>query len=132
MKTRYRNTDLDLISTVPLDGLNQKLEAAGMMVLGTHQNGDGDWTTVLGIIGEEDDCFWVDVETTIVAMLNILESLPEQERRAFEQCKLREFNAAYDLGDAPVGFNQGLSVDTISRMAALKTSLRITLYPGDG
>ncbi len=131
MKTQYRNTDLDLISAGALDQLNHHLEAAGMALLGHHQIGEGDWTSVFEIIGDEEDRFHANVDATVVAMLDVLEQLPPSERQIFDQCSLREFNAAYDVGDEPLDFNQGLSAMTISRMAALKMSLRITLYPGD-
>lgn len=131
MKTSYRNTDLDLTSTFPLDRLLGQLESAGMVVLGNYQGKDGDWNAVLEIVGEEDDHFHEHAEATIIAMIDKLEGLPEHERRLFEQCKVREFNTAYDVGDNPMGFNEGLSVGSIIRMAALKISLRTTLYPSD-
>ncbi len=131
MKTRYRNTDLDLHSTEPLNDLSRHLEAAGLVVLGHHPDGQGDWMSVLEIIGDEEDRFHVNADATVVAMLDVLEQLPPSERQMFDQCTLREFNAAYDVGDKPLDFNEGLSAKTISRMAALNMSLRITLYPGD-
>ncbi len=131
MKTRYRNTDLDLHSPEPLDDLNGHLETAGLVILGSHPGARGDWVSVLEIIGEEEDGIHADVDATVVAALDVLEQLPPPERQMFDQCTLREFNAAYDVGDKPLDFNEGLSARTISRMAALKMSLKITLYPGD-
>ncbi|MEM6887601.1 MAG: hypothetical protein AAGA74_02440 [Pseudomonadota bacterium] len=129
MKTKYRNTDLDLISSHPIDQLNQKLEAAGMVVLSYHQDSYGDWNTVLEIIGDEENEFHGSFEATIAAMLDVLEALPVEEQNLLEQCKTREFNAAFDIGGAPFNFDQGLSSETILRMAALKVSFRLTLYP---
>ena len=43
--------------------------------------------------------------------------------------QLREFNIGYDCGEEPWAFNQGLSAETLRRVAAVKASLRWTLYP---
>lgn len=131
MQTQYRNTDLDLVSVEPLDALNQRLEADGLIVLGHHQNAEGDWTSVLEIVGGEDDRFHQTCDATIMAMLDVLERLPADAQRLLARCKMREFNAAFDLGTEPLDFNQSLSAQTISRMAALRASFRVTLYPGE-
>lgn len=129
MKTRYRNTDLHLVSHQPLDQLNQNLEDAGMIVLSHHQDATGDWNAMLEIVGAEDDGCHDSCENTIMAMMGILESLPADARSALDQCATREFNTAFDTGDAPFDYNAGLSAATISRMAALNASFSVTLYP---
>ena len=35
---------------------------------------------------------------------------------------------AYDVGEEPLAFNEGFSVETLTRMSDLKISFRVTLY----
>jgi hypothetical protein len=44
-------------------------------------------------------------------------------------CSRREFNIGYDCGREPWAFNQVLSAQLLSRIAAARASLRVTLYP---
>lgn len=131
MQTRYRNTDLDLVSATPLDQLGQQLEAEGMIVLGNYQDGQGLWNLVLEITGDENDQFHDNADATIVAMLDILERLPEQAGNLLRKCQMREFNTAYDVGDEPLDFNECLNAKTILRMASFNMSFRVTLYSND-
>ncbi|MEM8794497.1 MAG: hypothetical protein AAGE61_02930 [Pseudomonadota bacterium] len=134
MDTTYRNTDLDLVAAFPLDPLANQLTSAGMVQLSTYQDDQDHWHTSFEIVGYDDDEIHANAEATIKAMLAVLEALPEREKQAFAQCKLREFNVAYDVGatagaDGPRDFRAGIGAATLARMAALQTSLLITLYP---
>lgn len=67
-------------------------------------------------------------------MLEAIEAVlgPEGDARAAAMwwaCTRREFNIGYDCGAEPWAFNQGLSNETLRRIAACGGSLRWTLYP---
>lgn len=128
MVTRYRNTDLDLISSAPLEDLTDELETAGMVLLGTHQDGQARWHAIFEILSEED-AVYVNAEATIGAMLSIIDGLSDRCRQLWSSCDLREFNVAYDVGVEPLAFNEGFSVETLASMSELKVSFRVTLYP---
>ena len=132
MQTEYRNTDLDLVSEAPFEPLGRYLESAGMIEIAKFQDGDGNWHASYEVIAEEDPAMYDRAENTIAAMLDILEVLPANEKTLLENCQLREFNVAYDVGEGPYGFNEPISAVTLSRMSRLKSSLRVTLYPEAG
>ena len=121
--TRYRNTDLDLISPASFESLTDDLESADLVLLGTHQDSDEHWHAL-----SEDDAVYVNAEATISAIMAMLDSLSEVSKRAWCACDIREFNVAYDVGEEPLAFNDGFSVETLARMSVLNTSLRVTLY----
>lgn len=126
--TRYRITDLDLISAAPLDGLIHEIEGAGMVLLGSHQDTEGNLHAVFEILSEDDELY-VDAQATIVAMLTIVENLSAANKQIWEACHLREFNVAYDTRDKPIAFNEGFSAAILTRMSALNMSFRVTMYP---
>ena len=60
-------------------------------------------------------------ESNIARLLDAIDSLTDAARAILQRCSTREFNVGYDCGDQPWAFNQGLSNDTLRRMAALNT-----------
>jgi hypothetical protein len=68
-------------------------------------------------------------ELNIATMLGIVESLDQPLHSAWSRCTIREFNIGYDCGSKPWAFNQALSNELLSRIAAAGASLRWTLYP---
>ncbi len=136
-KIQYLNTDLDLIGPEDLTPLAEALAARGVRALSPPTGADdGPWYCTLEIdepvIGIEDE-----PENTIRVMLSAIEAVlaPEGNAAAAElwpACTLREFNIGYDCGDEPWAFNQGLSNDTLRRIAACGGTLRWTVYPDRG
>ena len=120
----YLNTDLDLASTDDLNELARPLTTAGLFALHVSQGDDGIWRATF-----ETERQYSEPEQNIAAMLSAAESLADAPRSAWTKCKQREFNIGYDCGSGPWAFNHGLSSELLGRMAALGTSLRITLYP---
>ena len=127
-KTRYRNTDLDLISAMSLDGLIHEIEGAGMILLGSHKDTESNLHANFEILSE-DEKLYADAQATIVAMLTILDNLSAASKKIWEGCHLRELNVAYDTREEPIAFNEGFSVETLTRMSALNMSFRVTMYP---
>ena len=68
-------------------------------------------------------------EETIRRLLDAIEALDGGARLLWTTCSLREFNIGYDSGDEPWAFNNGLSAETLKRIADVGGSLRITIYP---
>jgi len=120
----YLNTDMDLASPEDLTGLAEAFKAKGIFPLHVTQGEDGLWYARFEA-GENYD----QPETSIAAMLTVVESLNEPLRAIWSRCTRREFNMGYDCGSEPWAFEQGLSNALLGRMAALGASLRLTLYP---
>lgn len=128
-KIQYLNTDLDLVGPVDLTPLAEALSARGVPPLYPPEGAeDGRWYCVLEI---EDNEYRPEnePEKTIRVMLEAIETLDASAAAVWSQCEKREFNIGYDCGDKPWAFNQGLSNDTLQRIAACGGTLRWTLYP---
>ena len=120
----YLNTDLDLISDSDLTALASALETGGVFPLHVTRGEDGRCYATF-----ETDEQHTEPEANIAAMLTVVESLDASLRSVWAGCSLREFNIGYDCGLEPWAFNQGLSSETLRRIAAAGASLRVTLYP---
>jgi len=121
---RYLNTDLELVASVPLDDLAVSFELLGVFPLHVTHGGDGLCDCWLETENDHDE-----PEANIAEMLSAIESLPAPAMKIWNDCTKREFNIGYDCGDEPWAFNQGLSNETLRRMAACGATLRVTLYP---
>ena len=122
----YLNTDLDLVAPFDLGPLAQAISARGAFTLQVSARDDASWCATI-----EADADFQSPEPTIVALLAAIEELDAEARRSWAACTHREFNIGYDCGDEPWAFTNEMSSATISRMAALNVSLRITLYPAE-
>jgi hypothetical protein len=131
-KIQYLNTDLDLIGPENLTPLAEALSKRGLPPMyKSTQGNNGSWFSRFEIDEEVDP---YEPENTIRVILDAIEAVlgPEGNARAAElwrACTLREFNIGYDCGAEPWAFNQGLSNDTLRRIAACGGTLRWTLYP---
>ena len=126
MTISYRNTDLDVTSAEDLAPLVKAFQthkvfpSYASVILGS----DGNWHANF-----ETDGQYQIPESNIKAMLNVIESLSESLQLLWKTCDLREFNIGYDCGTEPWAFNNGISNQTLQRMATAGTTLRITIYP---
>jgi hypothetical protein len=121
---RYINTDLDLTSPEDLTALAATFRAQGVPPLYVTAGDNGLWYATFETNDDYDE-----PEPNIAAMLAVIESLKESVRGMWWACTRREFNIGYDCGSKPWAFNNGLSRETLRRMADVGTSLHITLYP---
>src|SRR5258708_298131 len=117
----YLNTDLCLVADFDLAPLAQECKAHGLSPLYLTLGGDGAWYVTLNTDQRYDE-----PETNIAAMLEAIAALGEQAQSDWTACKKREFNVGYDCGKEPASFNQGVTCDTLRRMAAAGASLHIT------
>jgi len=123
-KISYCNTDLDLTSSDDLTVLAAFLADRGVHPLHVTQGADGLWYATFET---DDQC--EEPEHTIAAMIAVIESFDRSSRSLWSGCNLREFNVGYECGNEPWAFNQGLSNRLLRRIAAVRASLRITIYP---
>jgi hypothetical protein len=124
LQIRYLNTDLDLSATKDLRPLAAAFESQGVFPLHVKQGENGSWYATL-----ETEEQYEDPESSIAAMLSVIEKFDEPERNVWQSLKLREFNIGYDCGIEPWAFNQGLSNALLQRIAEVGASVRVTLYP---
>ena len=120
----YCNTDLDLTSPEDLTRLAQVFERQAVCPLQIAQAESGLWCATF-----ETEQQYDEPEPNIAALLTVVEAFDPFIRDIWFGCTIREFNIGYDCGSKPWAFNQGLSSQLLGRMAAAKTSLRVTLYP---
>ena len=116
--------DLDLVASVSLDDLAARLESRGVFPLHVTHGDDGLWYSTFETENDHNE-----PESNLNEMLSAIESLPATAMQTWNDCTKREFNVGYDCGDEPWAFNQGLSNDTLCRMAQCGTTFRVTLYP---
>ena len=119
---RYLNTDLDLVSALDPKMLAAEFKQRGLAVH-VHLGDDG----LFYVLCEDGNDS--EPEPNIRRLMDAVDELSMDSRRIWAQCSKREFNVGYDCGNEPWSFNQGLSNDTIRRIANCGASFRITLYP---
>lgn len=125
-KIRYLNTDLDLISPQNLTPLVTAFKTAGVYALHCdYETTDAKWHGTF----ESETSMSEEPEVDLAVLLAAIESLSPPLRDQWLACTLREFNIGYDCGEDPWAFNNGLSAQTLRRLADAGVSLRITLYP---
>lgn len=120
----YLNTDLDLNSVIDLEPLVKVFKSSGILALHVSKGDDGIWRARF----ETDEQF-PEPEPNIAAFLGLVDALSVETRAIWDQCTLREFNIGYDCGDEPWAFSQTLSPELLGRVAAVRASLALTLYP---
>ena len=90
------------------------------------QSDDGLWYSILEVLASAEPN---EPEGTIRIMLDAIEAVDGKAKELLDACSTRELNIGFDCGDEPWAFNTGLTGSTLKRMAAVGTTLRITLYP---
>lgn len=122
----YLNTDLDLVSTSDLTPLADALTSKGVCLLDVSEWGDGLWHARF----ETEEQFR-EPELTILAFLDVIESLGADMQRLWSECSVRAFDVGYDCGDEPRTLHGQFSTATLARIVAVGASLQLTLYAAD-
>jgi hypothetical protein len=123
---KYLNTDLDLASMIDLAPLVSAFEAHGFCTLRLSRGDDGLWRATFEIERQYDA-----PEATIDDMLTVVEGLQTPLLTDWQTCTVRECNIGYACGAEPWAFTHSLSTALLSRLAAVRAALRITLYPSE-
>lgn len=124
MLIEYLNTDLDLVAAEDLSPLAASFQASGFWSLQCDRGLDGNWYATF-----ETEESYEGPDANIEAMLAVIESLSGPTRAIWQSCTKRELNIGYDCGSDPWAFNNGLTCQTLRRIAGCGASLRITIYP---
>ena len=119
---QYLNTDLDLVCDVDPSGLAREFRNCNLSVHVTPGE-DG----LFDVLCEDNND--TEPEPNIKRLLDAVDSLSDESRIIWERCSKCEFDVGYECGDEPWWFNQGLSNETLRRIAESGASFRITLYP---
>jgi hypothetical protein len=121
---RYLNVDLDLEAKVSLAPI---VEAFGEDVAVLHQSTSRDLFAV-SFEAAGSGCS-ADAEGTINSLCLLVENLPRDARRLWDECCTRVFDIGYESGDSPRSFRSILHPETIARVAALGAAIMVTIYP---
>lgn len=124
MATRYINADLDLLTATDLTPLVDALQCHGMILLRVDRLHTAQWIAVMETGSEHRDA-----ESTIIAILDAIDALTEEERDLWRACENRTIDVGYDCGRQELAFKDRLSSNTLARMAKAGVSLVTTLYP---
>lgn len=115
--TRFLNVDLDLRRQQGLDELLGYLEPS---VLILHQ------TTEEATMELNED--HRSLEETIVHIAELIQSLPAEAKKRWEQCESRRLNIGIQAGDEPQQAYFAISSATVARIALLGFEIVFTLY----
>jgi hypothetical protein len=124
MPIRYITTDLDIQASFDFTPLAEALKTLHVRAHINPMCYDMKWQANFNA-----DWQFEEPNTTIAAMLNALDRLDHDSLLAWSKCERREFNIGYDCGNEPWAYNDGLSNETLARLAKSGATLRITIYP---
>lgn len=123
----FLNVDLDLESKASLASI---VETFGKDVVVLHHNTAREFCTAsFEAVGS--GCSG-DAESAISSLCLLVENLPEDARRIWDECCTRVFDIGYESGDSPKSFRSILHPETIKRVAALGAAIMVTIYPLEG
>jgi hypothetical protein len=119
---QFRNVDLEVSSASELQWLVEELgEDVVNLYCGSargHFLATFETATVHG-----------DPDTLIGHFCNLVENLPGERRRSWDETFLKVFNIGFDGGHGPSAYQSDLRPDTLAAVARIGASLRITIYP---
>lgn len=121
------NTDIELISDEDLTALVAAFEAGGLDALRNEIGDDGRCFARFELDGTYEGEY-AEPEETIAAMLTVVESVSPTLQAVWNNCSKREIGIGYECGQEPSPFSQALSPELLGRIAALRATLRITIY----
>ncbi len=119
---RFINVDLELRSANVLDSLVSVLESK-LTVL-HHGDVDGDHFASFEVPGPGPD----EPDACCRILLDVLENLSAGARRSLKACDSISFALGFEGGDSVLS-NAAVDGETLRRIANLKASLTITIYP---
>ena len=124
--THYANTDLKIDADSKPHALQTVFDRHGFFDMWERPDEANSWQGCFET-GEQ----YHEPDANIARFLSVIESLEEHARLEWQACTRREFDIGYSTRYEPFDFHQDLSADTLSRIAKLGASLRITIYAPD-
>jgi hypothetical protein len=122
-RTRYLNTDLDVVSGDDLTPLAAAFEKKKWSVLHCEQHADRLWRAGFEVPGGQSK-----LEKAIPAMLKVIETLTPPLQSLWAGCSKRDFNIGFDGGYEPRSAEYTLASGLLARIAAVGASVTITIY----
>ena len=122
-QTRYLNVDLDVASSVPLEGL---VAAMGPRVLVLHVGRHGTSCEAHVELGTSHTD--VSPDKAIRGLVRIVERLPVRERRVWDSALSREFNIGIEAGLRPHAFEVRLEPSTVQALVGVGATVVVTVY----
>jgi hypothetical protein len=123
----YINTDLDLESPLDLAPLVAAFEEKGFFTAHIRHDADGLWYASFECLDDGDNHAYTP-EKTISVLMDVIDSLGDEERRLWLTCATRVLDIGYECGDNPQRLVNDITNCTLSRIVAANALLRITLY----
>jgi hypothetical protein len=122
IETQFRNVDLEVSSATDLRWLVEEFggDVRNLYCGSAH----GHFLATF-----ETDAIAGDPDTLIGFFCNLVENLPQEGRRAWDEALLRIFNIGYDAGYEPRAYQSDLRPDTVAAISRIGASVRITIYP---
>ncbi|MGV3484232.1 MAG: hypothetical protein ACO1RT_07430 [Planctomycetaceae bacterium] len=122
IESSYANTDFDLRSPKPFDGLNAELSDA-CCTLHYVEAQDGTWTA-----SYEADRLNDSATNDILAFIDVLNRLSDAAKQELAECTVRDFNVGVHCWDT-WAYNIGLPPSVVAAVANVGCSISFTLYP---
>lgn len=120
-QTRFLNVDLELVATIDLDPLLERLASDTFTLRDSVE--DGRRTVWLELSRDPDDA-----DGALLAFAGLIEALPSGLRRAWAACVDRCLNIGIQGAPGPHASALRISTVTLARIAALGARLEITVY----
>ncbi|GAA6154137.1 hypothetical protein [Pseudoteredinibacter isoporae] len=124
MKIYYINTDLELESP---EDLTPIVNEFGESVFNLY-NGEGRGHYLATFESNHNSG---SPDAVIQFLCGLVESFEPEERRLWDQCYSRIFDIGYEGGTHRQSYTDEIRPETLSKIAALNASIRITVYPMD-
>ena len=124
MKIRYLNTDLELESP---EDLTPIVDEFGEDVFNLY-NGKGRGHYLATFESNQNPN---SADSTIQFFCYLVEAFGPKERKIWDQCYSRIFDIGYEGGTHQQSYTDEIRPETLSMVAAINASIRITVYPMD-
>ena len=123
--TKFLNVDLELVATIDLTPLLEHLNSKTFTLRDSMDNGQR-------TVWMELDPDPKDTEDAILRYAALVESLPGDLRRLWDECQDRCLNIGIQTGLSPHARAFGISTAAIAKLVAISSRLKITVYSADG
>lgn len=121
-EVRFLNVDLEVSSRTDLEWLVEEFGGdATKLYCGPSRGHFVATFEIPGLSGEANGL--------IGNFCHLVENLPVDARRAWDDAFLKVFDIGYESGSAPKSYQSELRPETVAAVARIGASLRITVYP---
>jgi len=124
--THYRNVDLDVHASTPLEGL---VHALGDKVFVLYVGGRRrKYEAHVELASSHMD---LSADDTILVLIDLIRGLPRVHRKTWDLARRREFNVGIEAGLEPHGFELRLQQRTLRAISDVGGVVVITVYAPD-